>query len=237
MKCWHCDARNLRHSSTCWACGVQLRQRSQRSGPTYRPETMRHFTAGLAAMQQHRTWLDGLVLLTTLLFGILLGYVAVEVIPNAASGGMNVAAAFSSGPLGFLRPPRTLPLQPLGVAHEVNGVVTQVAEVRRSGVEAGQAAGAGRQFVTATVVIDNQEGAPLSYDLSDWSARDSRGRSIPAQAITRAGWLSGGRVAPGQQVLGAVSFLVPEGERALQITFSPRAFGAVVRWDASQPPE
>jgi hypothetical protein len=121
----------------------------------------------------------------------------------------------------------------VGEAQELNGVVTQVAQVRRTKAEAGREAPAGQQVLTATVVVDNQGARPLAYNLNDWKVRDSRGRTITPQSINAQGWLSSGRIEPGQKVQGAVSFNIPETEAAPQITFSPSALGALLRWDAT----
>lgn len=232
MKCWHCEAQNIRTSATCWACGVHL-HRSSRRAQSFQPEAMRHYTSASVAMEQHRTWLDGLVLLSTILFGILLGHFVANVLPSS-SPLERWNAMMASGPLGFINPSvRALPLRTVGEAQELNGVVTQVAQVRRTKSEAGREAPAGQQLLTATVVVDNQGARPLAYNLNDWKVRDSRGRTITPQAISAQGWLSSGRIEPGQKVMGAISFAVPEGEAAPQITFSPAALGALLRWDAT----
>jgi hypothetical protein len=158
----------------------------------------------------------------------------VNVLPSA-SPLERFNAALAAGPLGFINPNvHALPVRPVGEAQSVNGVVAQVAELRRSKNEAGSDAPAGQQFVTAIVAVDNQSGRPLAYNLNDWKLRDSRGRSITPQAITDPGWLSSGRVAPAQKVMGAVAFTVPESEGPLQVTFSPSALGALLRWETPQ---
>ena len=230
MKCWHCEAQNTRGSATCWACGIKL-TRSPRRGPSFRPEAMRHYTSASVAIERHRTWMDGLVLLSTILFGVLLGHFVANVLPSS-SPLERFNAVMAAGPLGFINPNiRALPVRPMGEAQELNGVVTQVANVRRAKSEAGLEAPAGQQFITATVVVDNQSQRPLAYNLNDWKVRDSRGRNVTPQSIATAGWLASGRVAPGQMVQGAVTFAVPEGD-AVQVTFSPSALGALLRWDA-----
>jgi len=235
MKCTQCGAQNLREAGTCWACGIQLmRRQGFRDRRAFRPEAMRHYSAGTAALTTHRAWLDGIVLVCTILFGLLLGSFAADVLPSG-SPVSRMTSMLDNTPLSFLTAPsRTLPLQALGEAQVVNGVVVQVANARRSATEAGKDAPAGMQLLTATVVIDNQGKQALPYALGDWKVRDSRGRTIQAQTINSAGWLSSGRVAPGQQVQGSVTFAVPEGDAAPQVTFSPRALGALLRWDASQ---
>ncbi|HEU5316904.1 MAG TPA: DUF4352 domain-containing protein [Chloroflexota bacterium] len=232
MKCWHCDAQNPKRSATCWACGIQL-NRSARRAPSFQPEAMRHYTSASVALEQHRTWLDGLVLLSTILFGILLGHFVANVLPSSSPLD-RWNAMLASGPLGFINPNvRALPMRNVGEAQELNGVVTQVAQVRRAKNEAGREAPAGQQMLTATVVVDNQGARPLAYNLNDWKVRDSRGRTVTPQAISAQGWLSSGRIEPGQKVQGAVSFAIPESEAAPQITFSPSALGALLRWDAT----
>ena len=124
-------------------------------------------------------------------------------------------------------------MRPIGEAQGVNSLITQVAQVRRAKSEAGRDAPTNSQFLTATVVIDNQSARPLPYNLNDFKVRDSRGRSITPQAINSAGWLSSGRVAPGQTVQGAVTFAVPESDAGLQVSFAPAGLGAQLRWDAS----
>ena len=239
MKCWHCEAQNLRHSSICWACGIQL-QRQSRRATSFQPEAMRHYTTATVAMRGHRAWLDGVVLLSTILFGLLLGYFVADVLPNregavgTASPMERLNAALTDTPFSFLVPSaRSMPIRPIGEAQSVNSLVTQVAQVRRAKSEAGREAPANAQFLTATVVIDNQSARPLAYNLNDFKVRDSRGRSITPQAINSAGWLSSGRVAPGQNVQGAVTFAVPESDTGLQVTFAPAGLGAQLRWDAS----
>lgn len=235
MKCGKCGAQNVREAGTCWACGIHMnRKQGFRDRRAFRPEAMRHYSAGTAALTSHRTWLDGIVLISIVLFGLLLGSFAADVLPSA-NPTAQLSAMLDNTPLSFITAPsRTLPLQPLGEAQQVNGVVVQVADARRSKAEAGREAAAGTQFVTATVVIDNQGSQALPYALGDWKVRDSRGRTIAAQTINSAGWLSSGRVAPGQQVMGSVTFAVPESDVSPQITFSPRALGTLIRWDATQ---
>ena len=236
MKCWHCKAQNLRHSSTCWACGVQLsRKVMPRDRMAFAPDAMRHYTTASVAMRGHRTWMDGIVLVSVIAFGLLLGYFVADVLPNSSPGDRFQAVVSGGGPLAVFTPAgRTLPLKAVGEAQAVNSVVTQVAQLRSSMAEAGREAPAGTRLVTATVVIDNQSGRPLSYNLNDWKIRDSRGRNVNPILINSPGWLSSGRVAPGANVQGAVTFAVPEGENALQVTFAPSALGAMVRWDAPQ---
>jgi hypothetical protein len=232
-KCWRCEAHNAPDTSRCWACGVQLARAAGRKGG-YKPEVMRYYSSVPTALQRHRTWFDGLVLLSTVLFGLFLGHFVSDVVPHSLPGerAFNVVR---QSPLSFLAPePRALPVQTLGVAQELRGVVMQVAEVRRARTEAGVEAGSGREFITALVVIDNQGSQPLVYSLNDWKVRDLRGRTITPKVISGAGWLSSGRVAPGQQVLGSISFVVPENESPVQITFTPSGLGALVRWDASK---
>ena len=237
MKCWHCEAHNLRHSATCWACGVQLNRRPRRAPgrvQTFRPEAMRHYTTASVAVEQHRTWIDGLVLLSTILFGVLLGHFVANVVPSS-SPLERWNAALAAGPLGFINPnARALPVRSIGDAQELNGVVAQVAQVRRTNGEAGREAPAGQQFLTATVVVDNQSARPLAYNLNDWKVRDSRGRTTTPQTINTQGWLSSGRIEPGQKVQGAVTFAIADTEAAPQVTFSPAALGALMRWDATQ---
>ncbi|MGI8424741.1 MAG: DUF4352 domain-containing protein [Chloroflexota bacterium] len=193
---------------------------------------MRHYTSASVAVERHRTWMDGVVLGSTILFGVLLGYFVANVLPTN-SPLERINAVVAAGPLGFINPNiRALPLRTVGETQAVNGVVTQVAQVRRAKSEAGRDAPAGTQFLTATVVVDNQSARPLAYNLNDWKVRDARGRMVNPQAITNSGWLASGRVAPGQSVLGAVTFAVPEGETGTQVTFSPAALGALLRWEA-----
>jgi hypothetical protein len=239
MKCWHCKAQNARHSSSCWACGIQLsRSNPLPKGLTFRPEAMRHYNTATVAMHSHRAWLDGLVLLSTVLFGLLLGHFVADVLPTGAGTG-NIGERFRSTvagtPLGIIFPAaRALPLRPVGEAQLVNGVVAQIADIHETKNEAGREAPAGSKFLTATVVVDNQGAKPVAYNLSDWKVRDSRGRANSAQTVATPGWISSGRIASGQKVQGMVTFLVPETEAAAQVTFSPAALGAQLRWDASQ---
>ena len=241
MKCRRCNARNAPDSVTCWACGVRLRSSGlgRHLPVSFRPEAMRYYHSSSAAVGRHQAWLDGLVLVSTILFGLLLAYFVVEVLPGSISQARESPPSFLNlrSPLSFLAaPPRALPLAPLGAAQEHRGVVAQVVEPRRSPSEGGRQAGAGREFLTVTVVIDNQATQPLPYSLQDWKVRDSRGRTGNAQPIQGAGWLSSGTVEPSQRVQGTVSFLVPQGEAHPQISFSPSRLGAVMRWDASTPP-
>lgn len=201
----------------------------------YAPEAMRYYTSAAASLRHHRTWLDGLVLLSTVLFGLLLGYFVSDVFPRSLPG-ERAFGALRQSPLAFLAPePRALPVQPVGTAQELKGIVTQVAQVRRSKAEAGVEAGSGNQLITALVVIDNQSRQSLVYSLNDWKVRDSRGRSYTPKVINSAGWLSSGRVGAGQQVLGSITFVVPEGEADANVTFAPSGLGALLRWNASNP--
>src|SRR5438093_2355082 len=86
MKCKRCQAVNVRGAQTCWACGVSLGRsgRNRRSG--YRPEAMRYYESNSITIGAHRAWLDGLVLISTIMFGLLLGYFLVDVLPRSGAG-------------------------------------------------------------------------------------------------------------------------------------------------------
>ena len=71
---------------------------------------------------------------------------------------------------------------------------------------------------------------------------DSGGRANEAQPLRGAGWLSAGRVDPGQRVQGTIAFAVPQGGAPLpqgdapqQVRFSAPALRAVMRWDGLPP--
>jgi hypothetical protein len=242
MKCVRCRARNADEAVTCWACGVRLRRPGRRQvAAAFRPDALRYYSASAAA--PHRAWLDGLVLISTILFGLLLGYFFVDILPGAAdeSGAPARPRLLSlrslPNPLALLSPaPRSLPVEQIGATAEAQGVVAQVVEPRRTRSEAGRQAGTGQEFLTVTAVIDNQGRRPLTYSLQDWQIRDSKGKVRAAEQVRSAGWLSGGTIAPGQHVLAQVSFLISEGEASPEIVFGPRDLHAVMRWDASPPP-
>lgn len=239
-KCWHCEASNQRESATCWACGVTLGRKGR--GPvghetSYDSEAMRHFSAATSAFTSHRVWLDGLVLVCTILFGLVLGNFFVNTMPATLpgrSGTTNPLNLMRSGPLAmFLPQPKALPVQPVGAAEQTQHIVAQVAQVHRSDAEAGAHPASGSNFLTALVVIDNQGTSPLSYSVSDWKLRDSHGRTHSPRGIDNAGWLSSGRVGAHQQVQGQLTFDVPADETDFQITFEPSGLGALMRWDTS----
>ena len=234
MKCRRCRAENAPYSSSCWACGVRLsRAGAGQKGVGLRPEAMQYYHA--LASAPHRAWLDGLVLLSTVLFGLLLGYFVAEVIPGAGAARGAASPRFDlRNPFGLVtRTYRTLPVRPAGEAQEMRGVVIQVAEPRWSLIEGGREAPAGSRFLVVTAAIDNQGRQPFTYALGDWRVRDARGRGLAAEALRGPGWLSGGRVEPGQQVTATIAFLVPESDHAVLVTFSPAAFRSVLRWSAA----
>jgi hypothetical protein len=199
---------------------------------------MRYFSTASPPLERHRAWLDGLVLVCTVLFGLLLAYFITDVLPAGASPRTVAdAVAVSLGDASRFLPlgPPALPPRPVGAAQQVKGFVIQVAAVGHSPAEGGREAPRGSQFLTATVVMDNQGRQPISYSLADWKARDPRGRAHAAEPLRGAGWLSSGQVGPGQQVQAAVAFVVPETESTFQITFAPSGLGALLRWDTAAP--
>lgn len=199
---------------------------------------MRHYTTSSAAIGVHRAWVDGLVLLCTILFALFLVYFAVAVLPTSApASGTAALLSKIKNPLSFFTPPpTTLPVRPVGQAQEVKAVVTQVAEPHISKNAGGREAAGGAQFLELTAVIDNQGKQFLSYSLDDWKVRDAQGHLFAAEGIRGAGWLSGGEVEAGKKVQGTIAFLLPESETHPQIEFSPAALHAVLRWDATPPP-
>ena len=203
----------------------------------FQPEAMRYYQTSSVALGAHRAWLDGLVLVSTIMFGLLLGYFLLDILPHSGAPGTISAASTGprfnlANPLALFAPaPEMLAAVPFGQAQEAKGIVAQAVEPRRSKDEGGRAASAGTQFVAATMVIDNQGKTPLSYSLDDLQMRDSKGRVHKAESIRGAGWLSGGTIAPGQHVQGTVAFLVPEGDAQPQLTFTPPAMRVMLRWD------
>lgn len=238
MKCARCQARNQRGAVSCWACGVRLRQPGRRSAPAaFRPEAMRYYSASAAT--PHHAWMDGLVLISTICFGLLLGYFVVDILPSSRGVAVSRPRLFASlpNPFTLLTPaPKLLPVVRIGTPVEARGIVAQAVDPRRSRAEGGRQASAGQEFLTLTAVIENQGNTPLAYSLQDWQLRDSKGRVRPAEQIRGAGWLSGGTVEPGQHVQAQVTFLIPDGEASPEIAFSPRDLHAVLRWDAAPPP-
>ncbi len=241
MKCWRCRAANPRDALTCWACGVRLGRRGAPPAPlACRPEAMRHYRALSATLEPHRLWVDGLVLLSTVLFGLFVGYFLLGVVPLSTAG-RSPRAAFGSllaaaNPLALLTPPpRILPVVPAGATHEVGGVVVQVAEPRRGAGAGSRQAAQGTEFLTIIAVVDNQGRLPLSFSLGDWQVVDSHGQTHAAEAIDEAGWLSGGAVEPGAAVQGRVAFLIPRDDAGPLVTFRPKALHAVMRWSTASP--
>jgi hypothetical protein len=231
MKCTRCRAANPRDAVNCWACGVRLHRHPARGA--FQPDAFRYYSSSPVAVGQHHALLDGIVLISTVLFGLMLGYFLAEVLPKSAAGGRSPSLR---NPLSLFSPaPRMLDPVAFGSAQTVNGVVAQAVEPRRELGEGGRQAAAGKQFFAATVVIDNQGSGPLAYELSDWQLRDSRGRLISPESIRGAGWLSSGTVNPGDRVQGRIAFLIAEGDPKLQLSFSPGALRSVLRWDAPPP--
>jgi hypothetical protein len=180
---------------------------------------------------------DGLLLLSTGLFALLVAYFFLDVVPAGGSPA-TLLAAVGRAPdavTRFLTPPAVLPAQPVGASQQARGVVTQVADLRLSATEGGREAGAGAEFFVVTAIIDNQGNQPIAYDLSDWTVVDASGRAFDPERFRGAGWLSAGRVDPGQRVQGALAFAVPQGEGSYQVRFGPSGLRAVMRWDAPAP--
>jgi hypothetical protein len=236
MKCRRCLAPNPRDALNCYACGVRLQQFHVARRPrSIRPDAMRHYSAAPASVIRRQPWIDGLVLLSTGLFGLLLAYFLLDVAPAGGSPA-NILAGLRRMPnplTAFVAPPRLMPPQPTGASQETRGVVTQVAEPRWSGAEGGREAPAGTAFFVVTAVIDNQGSQPIAYDLSDWAVQDAAGHEHDSVAFRGPGWLSDGRVDPGQRIQGAVAFAVPKGETAQQVRFSPEGLRAILRWDTA----
>lgn len=235
MNCGLCQERNPSDGIVCWACGARLPRRGAgRPLAGMQPEAMRHFSTSWVALETHRAWVDALVVAGTILFGLMLGYFVTNVLPGSKSPASAIGTMRDR--LSWFAPaPRMLAVRQLGETQEVRGLSVQVSKPHRSRVEAGQVAGAGAEFMVATVVVDNKGRQPLTYNLADWKVRDFRGRIRVPESINGAGWLSGGKVAPGQQVQGTIAYLVPEGESRLQYLFSPPSLGVMLRWDGTPP--
>lgn len=240
MKCKRCQAVNPRGARSCWACGVRLTRSDPSRKAAFRPEAMRYYRTSALTVGGHHAWLDGIVLLSTILFGLLLGYFIVDIVPRSGAGTAVQAATTSprrggfslTNPISFLLPsPEVRAAVRVGSAQEVNGIVSQVADARRSKTEDGRNAPAGSEFLTTTVVVDNQSKQSFTYNLSDFQVRDSKGRMHSAEGVRGGGWLSGGTIDPGQHVQGAVTFLVPEGDTSPQVNFTSKPLRVVLRWD------
>ena len=231
MKCKRCNAMNPRGSRSCWACGVNLRKGRTRLA-AFKPEAMRFYNTSSVAIGDHHAWVDGLVLLSTIMFGLMLGYFLLDILPKSVAGAAAARPTFTlPSVLSFLSPSTEVrPPVPFGGAQEVQGVVAQAADPRRTKSEGGRQATAGNDFLAVTLVVDNQGKQPLSYNLSDLKVRDAKGRSHTAENIRGAGWLSGGTLEPGQRVQGAVAFLIPEGDPQPQLSFSPSPLRTTLRW-------
>ena len=135
----------------------------------------------------------------------------------------------------LLPPPPLLPAQPVGVAQSNRGIVTQLAEPRWSNVEGGRDAGPGLRFLVLTAIVDNQSTQAIAHDLSNWTVIDGAGMIHDPERFRSTGWLTSGRIDAGQRVQGTLAFVVPQGDPAQQIRFSPPAMRAVLRWDAVAP--
>jgi hypothetical protein len=204
---------------------------------SFRPDALRHYSAAPASVIRHQAWVDGLVLLSTGLFALLVAYFVLDVLPAGGSPATLLAALgrVPDAVTRFLTPPAVLPAEPVGASQQAKGVVTQVADARLSATEAGREAGAGAQFLVVTAIIDNQGNQPIAYDLSDWTVVDAGGRTYDPERFRGAGWLSAGRVDPGQRVQGVLAFAVAQGEASHQVRFGPAGLRAVMRWDAPTP--
>ena len=238
MKCRRCRAPNPGDAMTCWACGVRLQRGQAGQRPReLRPDAMRHYSAVPASVIRHQPWIDGLVLLSTGLFGLLLAFFVLDVLPAGGSPGALLSSLGRiPNPLARLAPPPALLApQPVGVPQAARGVVAQVVEPRWTASAGGLAAPAGTAFLVLGVVIDNQGAQPIAYGLEDWQVLDSGGRAHEAQPLRGAGWLSAGRVDPGQRVQGTIAFAVPQGDAPQQVRFSAPALRAVMRWDGLPP--
>jgi hypothetical protein len=198
---------------------------------------MRHYSAVPASVIRHQPWIDGLVLLSTGLFGLLLAFFVLDVLPAGGSPGALLSSLGRiPNPLARLAPPPAqLAPQPVGVPQAARGVVAQLVEPRWTASAGGLAAPAGTAFLVLGVVIDNQGTQPIAYGLEDWQVLDSGGRANEAQPLRGAGWLSAGRVDPGQRVQGTIAFAVPQGDAPQQVRFSAPALRAVMRWDGLPP--
>ncbi|MDQ3702433.1 MAG: DUF4352 domain-containing protein [Chloroflexota bacterium] len=239
MKCRGCRAPNLRDAVTCWACGVRLQSPSVTRRPrSFRPDAMRHYSAAPAAVVAHRAWVDGLVLLCTISFGLLMGYFIIEVLPTGGSPQTLLASVLSlPNPLDRFAPaPTMLAPQAVGTAQEARSVVIQVADLRRSAAEGGREAGPGQEFIVVTVVVDNQGRQPVAFDLADWTVMDSAGGVRQAERFRSAGWLGSGRLDPGQSARGQLAFAVPEGDAVELVRFTATSLRTVFRWDVAAPP-
>jgi hypothetical protein len=202
-----------------------------------RLDAMRHYSAAPASVIRHQPWVDGVVLFSTLCFGLLLAFFMLEVLPAGGSPLTMLSSIrqMQNPMLRLLPPPPLLPPQPVGVAQSNRGIVTQVAEPRWSSVEGGRDAGPGLQFLVLTAIVDNQSTQAIVHDLSDWIVVDGAGIVHDPERFRSAGWLSTGRIDPGQRVQGTLAFVVPKGDPGQQIRFSPPAMRAVLRWDAVAP--
>lgn len=201
---------------------------------------MRYYRALPAPLAPHRFWIDGTVLLSTVLFGLLVGYFLLGVVPLSTTGrsprAMVGALLAAANPLALLAPPpRVLPVVPAGATHEVGGVVVQVTEPRRNASEASRQATPGAELLSVVAVVDNQGRLPLSFSLGDWQVVDSHGQTHAAETIDEAGWLSGGAVEPGATVQGRVAFRIPRDDAQPVVIFRPKTLHAVMRWSATPP--
>lgn len=199
---------------------------------------MRHYSAAPAAVVAHRAWIDGLVLLCTISFGLLMGYFIVEVLPAGGSPQAVLASLLRlPNPLDRFAPaPTVLAPQAVGTAQEARSVVIQVADLRRSAAETGRAAGAGQEFIVVTVVVDNQGRQPVAFDLADWTVVDAAGGAREAEPFRGAGWLGGGRLDPGQSARGQLAFAVPRGDTVELVRFTATSLRTIFRWDVAAPP-
>lgn len=198
---------------------------------------MRHYSAAPAAVIQHRPWIDGLVLLCTLSFGLLVGYFIIEVLPAGGSPQTLLASVMRlPPPFNRLTAATAVPpVQPLGNTQEARGVVTQVVDPHRASIEGGREAGAGLEFLTVTVIIDNQGRQPIAYDLADWTVLDPGGQVREAERFRGSGWLGTGRLDPGRSARGRLAFVVPQGDAVQQVRFNATSLRAVFRWDGAAP--
>ncbi|MGH2369387.1 MAG: hypothetical protein ACRDI2_14430, partial [Chloroflexota bacterium] len=148
MKCRSCQAESEADAVSCWACGVRLQRPPDGQRPlAMRPDAMRHYSTASAAIATHQPWLDGLVLISTILFGLLLGSFVVGVLPASGSpGGLTASLRRLANPLALLTPlPQVLPLEAAGVAQASRGFVAQIVQPYRSPAEGGITAGPGTE--------------------------------------------------------------------------------------------
>ncbi|TAH82554.1 DUF4352 domain-containing protein [Bacillus subtilis] len=80
------------------------------------------------------------------------------------------------------------------------------------------------EFLIAEVSIENTSDKPFNYTSGGFELKDSKDQSIRANIVSTADLktsLKSGKLASGKKVTGTVSFVIPKGEKNLNLSYNP----------------